>query len=402
MNSKNVIVVALLAFIVLAALFGYGLFSVQQIVIQQSEEISQLTENLHDLERQVSVLTEVILNSSSGPSVDLASLYLRVRDSVVVVQGVMVQRIDTIFGPMFQYISVQGSGFICNETDQVVIVTNFHVVDQVQNLTVTLSSGDAFDAVVLGTDAYSDLAVLGISTNGIGLKPLVLGSSSNLEVGDQVVAIGNPLGLAGSMTTGIVSQLGRTIQETTTGGFTIANVIQTSAPINSGNSGGPLLNVIGEVIGITTAIISGSQGVGLAIPSDTIRRELPDLVTRGTYDKHSWIGIGGIDVTPDIAKALNLTKTYGWLVVSLTADGPADKAGIRAGTRQVQVSGTTVIAGGDVITALNGTRIRNGDDLSAYLEARTLPGQTIQVTILRDNNEQTVPLVLGKRPPLGS
>jgi len=216
------------------------------------------------------------------------------------------------------------------------------------------------------------------------------------------VAIGNPLGLAGSMTTGIVSQLGRTIQEATTGGYTIANVIQTSAPINSGNSGGPLLNAIGQVIGITTAIISGSQGVGLAIPSDTIRRELPDLISSGTYDMHSWMGVGGIDVTPDIANALNLSKTYGWLVTSLAGGGPADNAGIRAGTRQVQVSGTTVIAGGDVIIALNGVRIRSGDDLSAYLEASTLPGQTIQVTILRDNNELTMPLVLGKRPPLSS
>ena len=388
--------------IVLVAFFGYGLFSVQQIVIHQSEEISRLTENLHDLERQVFVLTEAILNRSSGPSVDLASLYLRVRDSVVVVQGVMVQRIDTIFGPMFQYISVQGSGFIYNETDRAVIITNFHVVNQVQNITVSLSSGDAYDAVVLGTDAYSDLAVLDISSPEAELKPLTLGNSSNLKVGDLVVAIGNPLGLAGSMTTGIVSQLGRTIQEATTGGFTIANVIQTSAPINSGNSGGPLLNVIGEVVGITTAIISGTQGVGLAIPSDTIRRELPDLVSSGTYDMHSWMGVGGIDVTPDIAKALNLAKTYGWLVVSVTSGGPADKAGIRAGTRQVQVSGTTVIAGGDVITALNGTRIRNGDDLSAYLEVLTLPGQTVQVTIFRDNEEQTIPLVLGKRPPIGS
>lgn len=216
------------------------------------------------------------------------------------------------------------------------------------------------------------------------------------------MAIGNPLGLAGSMTTGIVSQLGRTIQEATTGGFMIANVIQTSAPINSGNSGGPLLNAIGQVIGITTAIISGSQGVGLAIPSDTIRRELPHLVSSRTYDMHSWMGVGGIDVIPDMANALNLSKTYGWLVTSLTSGGPADNAGIRAGTRQVQVSGTTVIAGGDVIIALNGVRIRSGDDLSAYLEASTLPGQTIQVTVLRDNNEMTIPLVLGKRLPLGS
>jgi len=225
---------------------------------------------------------------------------------------------------------------------------------------------------------------------------------SPIGLGDLVIAVGNPLGLAGSMTTGIVSQLGRTIQESTTGGYTIANVIQTSAPINSGNSGGPLLNSLGEVVGITTAMISGSQGVGLAIPSDTVRKELPDLVLHGTYDKHSWMGIGGADVTPDVAKALNLTKTYGWLVASVTPGGPAVEAGIRGGTRQIQVSGTTLTVGGDAIIALNGTRIRDGDDLSAYLEARTLPGQIVRVTIVRDNVEQTISLTLAKRPALGS
>lgn len=406
MISKNGVVIVVLAFIILAAIFGYGLFSVQQIIVHQSEEINRLTVNLQDLEHQVSVLTEVIQNRSLGPSVDLAGIYLHVIDSVVIVQGDVVQTVDTFFGPVIQYGNVQGSGFICNVTGQPVIVTNFHVVNQVQNLTVTLSNGDTFNTVVLGTDAYSDLAVLSISVPKAEIKPLTLGSSSSLRVGDPVVAIGNPfslqLGLSGTMTTGIVSQLGRTLQESTLGGYSIANVIQTSAPINPGNSGGPLLNGLGEVIGITTAIVSGSQGVALAIPSDTVRRELPDLISHGTYDMHSWMGVGGIDVTPDIAKALNLTKTYGWLVTSLTSNGPADKAGIKAGTKQVQVVGTTVIAGGDVIIALNGTRIRGSDDLSAYLDARTLPGQTIQVTILRDNKEQIIPLVLGKRPALSS
>jgi len=396
---KSGIALAILALVILSAIFCYGLFTVQQTIASQSEEINRLNEHILDLERQISALTQAIQSSSSLPSVDLVELYLNVRDSIVVVQGVTIQRILTIFGPVIQYSTVQGSGFACNSTGRVVIVTNFHVIDQVQNLTVTLYNGDAFDAVVLGTDPYSDLAVLAISAPEAEIRPLTLGSSSSLRVGDFVVAIGNPLGLAGSMTTGIVSQLGRTIQEPTTGGYMIANVIQTSAPINPGNSGGPLLNSLGEVVGITTAIISGSQGVGLAIPSDTIRRELPYLVSKGTYDMHSWMGVGGIDVTPDIAKALNLTKTYGWLVTSVTSGGPAEKAGIRAGTKQVQVLGKTVIAGGDVIIALNGTRIRGGDDLSAYLEARTLPGQIVQVTILRENKEQTISLVLGKRPP---
>ena len=388
--------------IVVAASLGWVYLSIQQTLAQQGEKINQLTEDLHNLEGQISTLTQAIQNRSSASPIDLALLYSKVEDSVVVVQGVQVQRINTIFGPVLQYVGVQGSGFVCNQTARVVIITNYHVVDQVQNLTVSLSNGDAFDATVLGTDAYSDIAVLEISAPIIELKPLELVSSSSLQVGDLVVAVGNPLGLAGSMTTGIVSQLGRTIQESSTGGYSIANVIQTSVAINAGNSGGPLLNSLGEVVGVTTAIVSGSQGIGLAIPSDTILRELPDLVAHGTYDGHSWIGANGVDITPDIADALSLKKTYGWLVTSVTSGGPAAKAGIRGGTKQVRVSGTAVIIGGDVIIALNGTRIRNGDDLSAYLEAQTLPGQTVQVTILRDNVEQTILVVLGKRPPLTS
>lgn len=382
------------------ASLGWVYVSLQQTIAQQGEEINELTERLHNLEGQVSILTEVIQGYSSDLSLNLAQLYSRVKDSVVVVQGVQVERINTIFGPVLQYTAVQGSGFVCNYTGQIVIVTNFHVVYQVQNLTVTLSTGDAFKATVLGVDAYSDIAVLGIPDQVTGLRPLSLVSSSSLRVGDIVVAVGNPLGLEGSMTSGIVSQLGRTIQESTTGGYSIANVIQTSVAINAGNSGGPLLNSLGEVVGITTAIVSGTQGIGLAIPSDTIIRELPDLVSTGTYDKHSWIGVSGVDVTPYIADALNLRKTYGYLVTAVTSGGPADKAGIRGGTGQIRLFGSTLIVGGDVIIAIDGTRVRNGDDLSAYLEAHTLPGQTVEVTILRNNVEQTVTLVLGKRPSL--
>lgn len=369
---------------------------------QQNAEISKLTTDLHNLELQVSSLTAAIQGSSLNVTSSLAQLYSKVKDSVVVVQGIQVARVSTFFGTVLQYAEVQGSGFVCNETGQLVIVTNFHVVDQVQNLTISLSNGDAFGATVLGTDAYSDLAVLQTSAPASELHPLVLGSSSSLRVGDPVVAVGTPLGLEGSMTSGIVSQLGRTIQESTTGAYLIANVIQTTVAINAGNSGGPLLNGLGQVVGVTTAIISGTQGIGLAIPSDTIIRELPDLVSLGTYDKHSWIGTAGVDVTPDIANALNLNKTYGYLVASVTAGGPADNAGIRGGTKQASVLGTTMLVGGDIIIAVNGVRIRNGDDLSAYLEAWTLPGQTVQVTIMRGNVQQTIPVVLGKRPALTS
>jgi len=253
------------------------------------------------------------------------------------------------------------------------------------NLTVSFTNGDAYAATVLGSDPYSDLAVLSVSAPIYEFKPLLIASSSGLQVGDSVIAIGNPFGLAGSMTTGVVSQLGRTIEESTTGGYAIADVIQFSASINPGNSGGPLLDSLGRVVGITTAIVSDSQGVGFAIPSDTVLKELPDLVHQGSYNKHSWIGINGTDVTFDVANSRHLNVTYGRLITSVSSGSPAERAGLIKG---------------DVIIAIDGFRIRNGDDLSTYLETKTEPGQTILVTVIRAGSKIDIQLTVGARPPL--
>jgi len=401
-GPKGQIIAVAIVVLIIAASFSWIYLSTQQTIVEQTAEINQLTEDVNSLQHQVASLTQAIQNRSLASSTDFALLYLKAEYSVVVVQGAEVETVNTIFGPVHQYVTVQGSGFVTNATGQVVIVTNFHVVDQVQNLTVTFTDGNAFDATVLGTDAYSDIAVLNVTAPASEFMPLELASSSDLQVGDTVIAIGSPVGLTGSMTTGIVSQLGRTIQEASTNGYSIANVIQTSVAINPGNSGGPLLDSLGQVVGVTTAIISGTQGIGLAIPSDTILKELPSLISNGTYDNHAWIGVAGVDVTPDIAKALTLQKTYGWLVTSVTAGGPAEKAGIKGGTQQVRMSGSLLTTGGDIIIALNGTRIKNGDDLSAYLEAYTLPGQTVLVTVVRNNIQLIIPVVLGKRPASAS
>jgi S1-C subfamily serine protease len=218
-------------------------------------------------------------------------------------------------------------------------------------------------------------------------------------VGNPVLAVGNPYGLAGSMTIGIVSAIGRTITEETSGSYTIADVIQTTAPLNPGNSGGPLLNYKGQVVGITTAIVSGSQGLSFAIPSGSILREIESLVTNGSYDRHSWLGVAGTDMTYEIAQAMNINVTYGWLITQVTSGGPADKAGLRAGTKQVLIAGERITIGGDVIIAINGTRITNIDDFSTYLEAHTLPGQAINVTIVRNNQTMALTAELGTRPP---
>jgi S1-C subfamily serine protease len=279
-----------------------------------------------------------------------------------------------------------------------VITTNYHVVQDAINISVTFINGNGYAATVLGSDPYADLAVLSIDAPQSEYRPLEIVSSSTLEVGDPVIAVGNPYGLAGSMTTGIASALGRTITEDMTGGYPIADVIQTSAPINPGNSGGPLLNYEGQVIGITTAIVTDSQGLGFAIPSSTILREIGSLVTKGSYDQHPWLGASGTDMTYEIANATGANVTYGWLIAQVTSGGSADKAGLRGGTKQVRVAGEYVTIGGDIIVAINGARITNGDDLSTYLEEYTLPGQTINVTISRGNQTMTVAVELGTRP----
>jgi len=272
------------------------------------------------------------------------------------------------------------------------------VVNTGVNITVTFQDGNTYTATVLGSDPYSDLAVLSTTAPQSELVPLTIVSSSSLQVGDEVIAIGTPYGLTGSMTTGIISALGRTITEDTTGGYAIADIIQTSTAINPGNSGGPLLNDQGQVIGITTAIVSNSQGLGFAIPSDTILREVQDLATTGAYTQHPYMGIETVDMTYDIAQQMGVSVTYGVLVQDVTSGSPAANAGLKAGTTQATIDGNNLYIGGDIIIAINGSRIRNGDDLSTYLEEYTQPGQTISLTIVRNNQDMNISLVLGARP----
>jgi S1-C subfamily serine protease len=296
------------------------------------------------------------------------------------------------------YSSVQGSGFVYDFNGRMIVITNYHVVEDTLNNTVTFVNGNTYAASILGSDPYADLAALSTEAPQSEYKPLEITSSSTLNVGDPLIAVGGPYGLAGSMTTGIVSALGRTITADSSGGYPIANVIQTSTPINPGNSGGPLLNYQGQVVGITTAIVSDSQGLGFAIPSSTILREISSLVTKGSYDQHPWLGASGTDMNFEISNALGVNVTYGWLITEVTSGGPADEATLQGGTRQIQVASSLVTVGGDIVIAFDGTRIRNTDDLSTYLEEHTLPNQTIDVTIIRDGETITLPLKLGTRP----
>ena len=301
----------------------------------------------------------------------LASIYQGVRDSVVLVEG------DISDGTQ------QGSGFVYAFEGRDVVLTNYHVVQGTSSLSVTFSDGKGYSATVLGTDPYSDLAVVSVNNaQASEFKPVEIVSSSTLNVGESVIAIGNPYGLIGSLTTGAVSALGRTITEDTAGGFAIANIIQTSTPINPGNSGGPLLNAVGNVVGITTAIVSNSQGLGFAIPSNTILREISALVTTGTYRGHSYLGVTGEDMDYGIAQQTGASVTYGWKIATIVSGGPSD------GKLNV----------GDIIIALDNQTIRNNDDLASFLEEHTLPGDSLVLTVVRGNTHQNVNVILQERP----
>lgn len=328
--------------------------------------------------------------------IDPVAIYSQANRSVVTVQGV----VTDLTGPVPTLATVLGTGFVVAYANSYYIVTNFHVIDGLQDSTVTFSNGDAYQAKVVGSDAYSDLGVVSVNASPSEFHPLQLGVSSSLKVGEAVVAIGNPYGFSGTITVGIVSQVGRTLQDQTSGAFAIADTIQFSAPINPGNSGGPLLNSGGLVVGITTAVASGSQGLGFAIPSDTISRELPFLVKDGSYNRHPYLGVGLVDMNYQLAQAMGTDTTWGVLIENTVPGGPADKAGLRGGTQNVMIEDQQYLIGGDIIVSFDGNKIVNYDALSAYLERNAVPGQTIQVGIIRSGHQMTIPLQMGTRPPI--
>ena len=352
-----------------------------------------LIESLLAQNQQLQAQLAAATQSTNGTSQGLNTVAIYSADSagIVTVQGTNSSGLVTS--------TVLGSGFVVNYSQSDYVVTNYHVVSEVSGITVTFQDGDSYPAKVIGTDGYSDLAVLNVSAPASEFHPLQVVSSSKLVVGQPVAAIGNPFGLSGSMTVGIISQLGRTITESLAGNFAIADVIQFSAPINPGNSGGPLLDANGAVIGITTATVESSQGVGFAIPSDTILEELPLLITTGTYALHAYMGIDTVDMTYQLAQLQKTNITYGVLIENVTAGSPAQVAGLRGGTQTASVDGEAYLIGGDVIIGINGTKIIDSDTLSTYLAEYALPGQTVILQIVRNGQQMTVSLVLGTRPP---
>ncbi len=334
--------------------------------------------------------------SKSGARVlDPAEIYAKSSRSVITIQGL---ELGTGSGLGTGWVAVLGSGFVLRYSGSYYIATNNHVVDGLMNLTVTFWNGNAYRGNVIGFDAYSDLAMVSTQASADEYYPLELARSSTLRVGDPVVAIGNPFGYSGTITFGIVSQLGRTIRyESDSRSFPIADAIQFSAAVNPGNSGGPLLNAEAKVIGITSAGVVGAEGLGFAIPSDTILRELPSLVTTGTYNKHPYLGIQVADMNYELSRVAGTNVTYGVLIEQVVQNGPASRAGLKGGAKQVEVDGNKYRIGGDVIVSINGNRIVNYDSLATYLERYTLPGQVIQVGIIRSGTFTTLNIVLGTR-----
>jgi serine protease Do len=296
-----------------------------------------------------------------------------------------------------------GSGFVWDKSGH--IVTNNHVVAGADKVEVRFNDGTTVPATVVGTDPDSDLAVIKVDVPADSLKPVTIADSTKVKVGQLAIAIGNPFGLEGTMTVGIVSALGRTLpaSESLTSGpvYSIPDIIQTDAPINPGNSGGVLLNSDGQVIGVTAAIespVQANAGVGFVIPSQIVNMVVPSLIQNGTF-QHPWIGISGMNLSADIATAMGLNANQrGALVEEVMANSPAEKAGLQSGSQSFDLNSQTINIGGDVITAVNGTPVQQMDDLIAYLATNTTVGQTITFTILRNGKEMTIDLTLAARP----
>jgi S1-C subfamily serine protease len=367
--------------------------TINEAEIQALEtEIENLRFQLSSAKMEIESLKEEIRisviqgNETIVNDLTLIKLYNQTRRSVVLIT------VRTSVG------GGQGSGFVYN--DEGYIITNNHVVEDAEKVDVTFLDGSIEEADVIGTDPYSDMAVIKVNVPSTLLFPVNMGISSEMFVGEQVFALGNPFGLSNTMTTGIVSAVGR--QMDAPGGYTIVDVIQTDAAINPGNSGGPLVNLRGEVVGMNTAILSETRqfsGIGFAIPSDTIVREIHSLIENGVYE-HPWIGISGFEMTPRVAEAMGLDEnTKGTVVATVSEGGPAFEAKLQGSTNTVTIDGIQLQVGGDVIIGADGMQMNTFYDLIFYISREKTPNELITFTIIRDGEVIEVDLTLGSRPP---
>ena len=361
-------------------------------ILIPSQEIGTpdlITSNGHD----VTTLGD-ILSPSSPPSksnLTLVELFENSEESVVKIK---VERIGSVTDT-----GGVGSGFVYDNLGH--IITNAHVVDGANKATVTFLDGSQYNAEIIGKDKFTDIAVIKVNEKPRLLHPLQIGDSSQLKVGEQVAAIGNPFGLSGSMTSGIVSQIGRLLPTQDTG-FSIPDVIQTDAAINPGNSGGPLLNMRGQVVGINTAIqsITGEFiGIGFAVPSNTFSKIVPTLIDEGKYP-HPWIGITGKDIDPDLASVLELKQAKGFLVITVVDGSPADKAGLKGMSQTQVINGKEYPADGDIIISVDDKEVRKISDILIHLQREKSVGDEMVLGVIRDGDFMHLTLKLVERPDL--
>jgi len=326
--------------------------------------------------------------SHNSNNLSLSEIFEKSEPGVV---RVNVQRTNTADG-----VGGVGSGFVFDKKGH--IITNAHVVKDATKVVVTFLDGRSYNAEIIGVDEYTDIAVIKVNADLSLLQPVLLGDSSTLKVGEEIAAIGNPFGLSGSMTSGIVSQLGRLLP--TENQYSIPDVIQTDAAINPGNSGGPLLNMMGGVVGINTAIQSttgSNTGVGFAIPSQTVAKIVPTLIEKGEY-KHPWIGVSGRDIDPDLARVLKVTDAIGFLIVTVVEDSPASKAGLIGSEKTIEVDGINYPIGGDIILTVDGIEVRHIDDILIHLQRAKSIGDEMVLEVLRDNRTTNITIILQERP----
>jgi len=347
---------------------------------------NQINENEIQVQNQIDTINNLILEESK--TLSLMDIFEKSEPGVVRVNTQRNQTGDEIGGV--------GSGFVFDKKGH--IITNAHVIEDSTKTIVTFLDGRSYNAEIIGIDEYTDIGVIKVNADLKLLKPLSLGDSSNLQVGEPITAIGNPFGLSGSMTSGIISQMGRLLPSGS--GYSIPDVIQTDAAINPGNSGGPLLNMRGDIVGINTAIQSRTgefTGVGFAIPSQTVAKIVPTLISEGEY-KHPWIGISGRDIDPDMAKVLGLNDALGFLIITVVENSPASDAGLIGSNKTVKVDGREYSIGGDVIMAVDGMDVRKIDDILIHLQRVKTVGDEMNLEILRDGRTTNVTIVLQERP----
>ncbi len=376
---------------------GLGLVLLSVVACSLSELSSQLS--TPETQEPVAIQTQapVVIVLTPTPQPQVITSAVDIEEQIVIDVYARVSPGVVCITAAEQFGSCIGSGFIIDDEGH--IVTNNHVAQADPDLLVTLADEHTVPAEVVGTDPGSDLAVIQIDVAADLLTVVPLGESGSLRVGQRAIAIGNPFGLARTVTTGIISSLGRTLPRDDSD-FQIAELIQTDAAINPGNSGGPLLNSQGEVIGVNTAIrsLTGvNSGVGFAIPVDIVRRVVPELISLGRY-RHPWVGVTGSSISPEMVEVMELPVETGVLIFSVEPDSPASKAGLLGGDTEVVIAGRPMRGGGDILVAIEGMPVNDFDDLVNYLASSTSVGDTVNVTIIRDGAELGVALVLEERP----